>query len=142
VLLQSCVGQRCGSAIFDEEGFRRRGKESPIMTDDTIILTELRELKAMLAVLVERQTVKAFYEIEEFARLVGKAEFTVRQWCRLGRIRAEKKLSGRGAHVRWAVPHAELLRYQREGLIPLQGERPSQVCWKPSTVRPAPARKS
>lgn len=94
------------------------------MTDETIILKELQEVKAMLAVLVERQTVKDFYEIEEFARVVGKAEFTVREWCRLGRIRAEKKLSGRGAHARWAVPHVELQRYQKEGLLPLDGTAP------------------
>lgn len=94
------------------------------MSEETILLKELQEVKAMLSVLVERQTVKDFYEIEEFARLVGKAEFTVREWCRLGRIRAEKKLSGRGAHARWAVPHAELLRYQREGLLPMKDAAP------------------
>jgi hypothetical protein len=80
----------------------------------------LENIEAMLVVLVERQTVKAFYEVEEFAKLVGKSCFTCREWCRLGRIRAEKKLSGRGAYASWVVPHAELLRYQREGLLPLQ----------------------
>ncbi len=80
----------------------------------------LVNIEAMLVVLVERQTVKDFYEIEEFARIVRKAPFTTREWCRLGRIRAEKKLSGRGAYARWVVPHAELLRYQREGLLPVQ----------------------
>ena len=80
----------------------------------------LTKIEAMLAVLVERQTVKDFYEVEEFARSVGKATFTTREWCRLGRIRAEKKLSGRGAYARWVVSHAELLRYQREGLLPVK----------------------
>lgn len=78
----------------------------------------LSRIEALLAALVERQTVKEFYEIEEFARIVGKAPFTVREWARHGRIRAEKKLSGRGAYARWVVPHAELLRYQKEGLLP------------------------
>ena len=78
----------------------------------------LSRIEAMLAVLVERQAVKEFYEIEEFARLVGREPFTCREWARHGRIRAEKKLSGRGAYARWAVPHAELLRYQKEGLLP------------------------
>ncbi len=78
----------------------------------------LDELRAMVLLLVERQTVKDFYEIEEFARLVGREPFTCREWARLGRIRAEKKLSGRGAHARWTVPHSELLRYQKEGLLP------------------------
>ena len=78
----------------------------------------LEKIESLLVALVERQTVKDFYEIEEFARLVGKSCFTCREWARLGRIRAEKKLSGRGAYARWVVPHAELLRYQREGLLP------------------------
>ena len=78
----------------------------------------LEKIEAMLAVLVERQTMKRFYEVEEFARLAGKSCFTCREWCRLGRVRAEKKLSGRGAYARWVVSHAELLRYQREGLLP------------------------
>ena len=78
----------------------------------------LEKIESLLVVLVERETVKDFYEIEEFARLVGKSCFTCREWCRLGRIRAEKKLSGRGAYARWVVPHTELLRYQKEGLIP------------------------
>src|SRR5437870_3557659 len=77
----------------------------------------LDKIEAMLVVLVERQTIKDFYEIEEFARIVGKSCFTCREWCRLGRIRAEKKLSGRGAYARWVVPHAEVLRYQKEGLL-------------------------
>jgi len=78
----------------------------------------LENIEAMLVVLVERQAVKDFYEIEEFARLAGKSCLTCRAWCRLGRIRAEKKLSGRGAYARWVVQHSEWLRYQREGLLP------------------------
>lgn len=78
----------------------------------------LENIEAMLVVLVERQQVREFYEIEEFARLVGRDRFTVREWARHGRIRAEKKLSGRGAHAQWAVSHDELLRYRREGLLP------------------------
>jgi hypothetical protein len=80
----------------------------------------LAELRAMLKILVERQTVKPFYEIEEFAKVVGRSCFSCREWCRLGRIHAEKKLSGRGAYARWVVSHAELLRYQKEGLLPIQ----------------------
>jgi hypothetical protein len=80
----------------------------------------LENIEAMLIVLVERQKVKEYYEIEEFAKMVGKSCFTCREWCRLGRIRADKKLSGRGAYARWVVAHAELLRYQKEGLLPFQ----------------------
>ncbi len=78
----------------------------------------LERMETLLAVLVERQTIKAFYEIEEFARLVGRAPLTCRQWARQGRIHAQKKRSGRGGHAAWTIPHVELLRYQREGLLP------------------------
>jgi hypothetical protein len=79
----------------------------------------LEKIESMLAVLVQRQTVKDFYEVEEFARIVGKAEFTVREWARLKRIRAQKRKSGRGAFASWVISHDELLRYQREGLLQL-----------------------
>lgn len=79
----------------------------------------LENIESMLAVLVERQTVKDFYEVDEFAALVGRAEFTVRQWCRVGRILARKKESGRGKHTAWAISREELQRYQREGLLPV-----------------------
>jgi hypothetical protein len=80
----------------------------------------LEKIEAMLVVLVDRQQTKEFYEIQEFAKLVGKSCFTCREWCRLGRISADKKLSGRGAYTRWVVSHAELLRYEKEGLLPNQ----------------------
>lgn len=80
----------------------------------------LDKIEALLVVLVQRQTVKEWYEVEEFAQLVGKASFTVREWARLGRIHGEKRQSGRGAHAAWVFNHAELLRYQRDGLLPLR----------------------
>ena len=46
------------------------------------------------------------------------AEFTTREWCRHGRIRAEKRHSGRGKHCDWVIAHDEMLRYRREGLLP------------------------
>jgi hypothetical protein len=77
----------------------------------------LIRIEGMLSALVERQQVKDFYEIDEFARLVGKASFTVREWCRLGRINGQKRRSGRGASFEWVIAHDELLRYQRDGLL-------------------------
>jgi transposase len=76
----------------------------------------LTKIEAMLAVLVEGQQVRQWYSVEQFARIVGRSAFTCREWCRRGRILAEKKNSGRGAHASWAISHDELLRYQREGL--------------------------
>jgi hypothetical protein len=80
----------------------------------------LDRIESMLAALVERQVVRDWYTIEEFARLVGKAEFTCREYARLGRIHAQKRQSGRGAHAEWVVSHAEVQRYQREGLLPFR----------------------
>ncbi|MDX1968581.1 MAG: helix-turn-helix domain-containing protein [Planctomycetaceae bacterium] len=78
----------------------------------------LERIEAMLTVLVYGQQVREWYSVEEFARLVGRSEFTCRQWCRAGRIEARKKSSGRGAHTAWAIAHTELERFRREGLLP------------------------
>jgi hypothetical protein len=88
------------------------------MAMDLEITARLDRIESLLSALVERETIKDHYATDEFARLVGKAEFTVREWCRLGRVRAEKRLSGRGAFSSWVIGHQELLRYRREGLLP------------------------
>jgi hypothetical protein len=85
---------------------------------DTLLRERFDRLEALLAVLVERQQTKDWYDIDEFARQVGKAPFTVREWARLSRIHAQKRQSGRGKFCAWVISHAELTRYQREGLLP------------------------
>lgn len=77
----------------------------------------LERMEAILTALYERETVKDFYTTYEFGRAVGKAEFTVREWCRLGRINGTKKHTGRGVHPAWTISHDELLRYRRDGLL-------------------------
>ena len=81
----------------------------------------LEKIESLLVVLVERERARDWYSTDEFARIVSRSEFTVREWCRLGRILAEKRRSGRGAFPAWVVSHDELLRYQREGLLPRSG---------------------
>src|ERR1700676_229294 len=90
----------------------------------------LEKIEAMLVALVERQQVREWHTTQEFARAVGKAEFTIREYCRLGRLRAEKRQSGRGAYLQWVLSHAELERYQREGLLPI---RAAEGFAKPTT---------
>jgi hypothetical protein len=80
----------------------------------------LDRIESILTVLVQREAIREWYTTEQCARLVGKAEFTVREWCRLGRVRAAKRASGRGKFPAWVISHAELLRYQREGLLPIR----------------------
>jgi hypothetical protein len=79
----------------------------------------LEKIEAMLAILVERQTVRDWYTTEQMAELLGKSDFTVREYCRLGRLNAEKRVSGRGKYPQWVVSHEEYRRYQKEGLLPV-----------------------
>ena len=83
------------------------------------LLDRMARVEVAMQSLVERATVKDWYSTDEIGRTLGKTEFTVREWCRLSRIHAERRRSGRGKHQAWVVSHAELLRYRREGLLPL-----------------------
>ncbi len=69
-------------------------------------------------ILTNQQPQKDWYSVAELAALLGKAEFTVREWCRLGRVHANKRQCGRGNSQEWIVSHEELTRLQNEGLLP------------------------
>ena len=81
------------------------------------VLEQLERIEHLLQSLMDQRTVKDFYTTEEAAQILNRAEFTVREWCRNGRIRAEKRLSRRGKYLSWVISRGELLRYQREGLL-------------------------
>ena len=82
------------------------------------LLARLTKIETLLVSLVEQRTIKEWYSTAEVASILGKAEFTVREWCRLGRVHAQKKKSGRGVASEWIVSHAELTRVRNEGLLP------------------------
>lgn len=88
------------------------------MTTSDELLTRLAKIETLLTSLVEQRTVKEWYSVADLAIILGKAEFTIREWCRLGRVHAEKKKSGRGPASEWIVSHAELTRIRNEGLLP------------------------
>lgn len=88
------------------------------MADETTVAERLERIERLLEGLVAAGTVREWYTTEEFGAKVGKAEATIREHCRYGRLRAERRRSGRGAYPAWTLSHAELLRYQREGLLP------------------------
>ncbi len=84
-----------------------------------VLIERLERIESALVALVRQRAIRDWYTTDEVAQILGKAEFTVREWCRQGRIHAEKKGSGRGKYQSWVVAHAELLRIQRAGLLPL-----------------------
>lgn len=85
---------------------------------DATILERLERIEAALNLLVRQRTIKDWYTTDEVADLLGKDPFTVREWCRLARVHAEKKGSGRGKYQAWVISHQELMRIQKEGLLP------------------------
>ncbi len=85
-------------------------------TDD--VIARLDKIETLLATLVGQRAIKEWYTTAEVAEALDRAEFTVREWCRLGRVRAEKKKCGRGPSSEWIVSHTELTRVRNEGLLP------------------------
>ncbi len=61
---------------------------------------------------------REYYSVPEFAELIGRSEYTVREYCRMERIHAEKCESGRGDAKSWKIPVGELARYRDHGLLP------------------------
>jgi hypothetical protein len=90
------------------------------MSDEALEIL-IRRLDRLERLILDQKAIREWYSTEEFAAMVCKAEFTVREWCRHGRIAARKRKSGRGSSCAWAISHDEYLRYQREGLLPWRG---------------------
>ncbi len=86
----------------------------------TPLVERLDRIEAALQALVRQKAVKDWYSTTEIAEILGKAEYTVREWCRCGRIRASKRQYARGAYPEWRISHEELTRIQNEGLLPLR----------------------
>ena len=86
--------------------------------DIALVTDRLDRIEAALQSLVEQKTIKDWYSVDEVAAILGKASYTVREWCRLGRIRAKKRTYSRGPHPEWMIGHDELVRVQSEGLLP------------------------
>jgi helix-turn-helix protein len=90
------------------------------MTDERHIEERLEKIEELLTALVGQRVAKEWYSTAEVAEHLARAEYTVREWCRLGRIRAKKKPCGRGKGGEWLVSHEELTRLRNEGLLPFQ----------------------
>jgi excisionase family DNA binding protein len=89
------------------------------------ILAAFRRIEERLDGLERTSAPPSHLTVEEFARRVGRAPFTVRQWCNHRRIRADRSRNGR----QWRIPADELARYRREGLMPADdGASPGRLC--------------
>ena len=97
----------------------------------TEIATRLERLETGLAKLFDtldvvrglvaaKVVVKEWYSTNEVARILTRRPYTVREWCRLGRVNATRTHSGRGEVEEWRISHQELQRIQNEGLLPLK----------------------
>lgn len=80
-------------------------------------LTELvRKCYSCLEVLMLKQT-RTHYTVKEFAKVTGWSEYQIREWCKEGKIQAEKTKERRGAHTCWRIPHEERIRLTRESAL-------------------------
>ena len=82
------------------------------------LAARLARLEVEVSLLSGSALPRAVYTVDEFAKRVARAPYTVREWCRLGRIRATRQATGCGPYRTWVIGHAELVRYQQEGLLP------------------------
>ena len=87
---------------------------------DSEIRDQLNRIEAAVQSLLQDHAPKEWYSTSEVAAVLRKADYTVREWCRLGRVRATKKPYARGAHTEWLIGHEELTRIRNEGLLPIQ----------------------
>jgi len=83
------------------------------------LLERLERIEQKLNVLIDKPAAQECYSTADIARILNRAEWTVREWCRTGRVYAEKRLTGRGLAKEWMISHEELQRIQSEGLLPL-----------------------
>jgi Helix-turn-helix domain len=93
------------------------------MDDDQIteMFGRLERIEAALASLAQQRVEKDWYSTAEAAELLGRSDWTVREWCRHGRVNAKKRQCGRGSSQEWIMSRDELQRIRNHGLLPTPG---------------------
>lgn len=94
--------------------FEELGRIQSCLDELGVLLREVHQTVAT------KPTVKQSYSTHDVARILGKRPFTVREWCRHGRVHAKRALCGRGIDKEWRISHEELERIQNEGLLPVR----------------------
>ena len=79
----------------------------------------MKMLDELLTTSRRNAATKQAYSINEAAKFLQKAPYTVREWARLGRINATKRPIGRGCEQEWEISHSEIERIQNHGLLPI-----------------------
>ena len=95
------------------------------MTDMTEVLSRLDDRLSRIEAAVVSTSgfplmTREWYSVAQAAELVNRKPFTVREWCRNGRVTAEKRVSGRGRHSEWMISADEIRRYENHGLLPIR----------------------
>lgn len=87
------------------------------------IAGRLGRIEEALYELLHQKATKDWYTTAEVAEIVGKSEYTVREWCRQGRMEAEKAPNGRG----WLISQPELTRIRNHGPLPIPKHQSDRV---------------
>jgi transposase len=82
----------------------------------TAIINRLDRIERLL---MDQKTVKDWYSTEEVAGILDRSAYTIREWCRHGRVSGQKRPCGRGTASEWIISHQELTRIQNQGLLPV-----------------------
>jgi excisionase family DNA binding protein len=101
-LLPLLIGDHKGESVIDEK--------------IDLMLLRLDRIEVALAELKQERTAKELYSTAEAAEILGRSDYTVREWCRKGQTYAVKSPNGRG----WLIPHEDLIRLRNEGPLPEQ----------------------
>ena len=110
-----------------QASFNRLARLEAILQEMSDRLTQLQEQQVVMVgtlaglrdMVNQQRTIKDWYSPEEVADMLEKRPYTVREWCRWGRINARKRPTGRGDAKEWEISHAELERIKSHGLLPI-----------------------
>ena len=120
------------NGLIDENaGVLTQAKQAlPILNELREVMPTLADLRAVLPLLAEIRNLLAapkaareWYSVEESAKLLGKSAYTVREYCREGRINARKRAERRGGAELWNISAAEVTRVLDEGFLPADRSR-------------------
>lgn len=94
------------------------GDKASTKLESRLVADRLDRIEESLRMLINERVAKSYYSTADVATILGKAEFTIREWCRKRRCVAIKRPCGRGNSKEWMISHEELQRIQSEGLLP------------------------